>query len=186
MDECVSATHDDENHPDYSLKVLNLSTFYARIFRQYFFTKKFQTQNVSREKLRKALSYEKFAIKMLMKLTEGVDFSNILFAAKLLCAAFLIKQFVCIILRNCLKFFGKIGSMWKFHYEQLCWMKKFWIASLSLHYLFAIFCCKEIFKKLCIKCWQNCLKYSIYKHFISCFFKQKCFAQLLLSYILCL
>jgi hypothetical protein len=110
LDECVSATHDDENHPDYSLKVLNLSTFYARIVRQYFFTKKFQTQNVSREKLRKALSYEKFAIKMLMKLTEGVDFNNILFAAKLLCAAFLIKQFVCIVLRNCLKFLAKLAQ----------------------------------------------------------------------------
>jgi len=37
---------------------------------QYFCTKKIQRQNVTREKLRKALSYE-FFLRMLMKLTSG-------------------------------------------------------------------------------------------------------------------
>jgi hypothetical protein len=40
--------------------------------RQYFRAKKIQSQNVTREKLRKALSYKKFAHKMLMKLTPAV------------------------------------------------------------------------------------------------------------------
>jgi hypothetical protein len=47
------------------------STFYARFFNQYPFAKKSQSQNVTREKLRKALSYKKFAHKMLMKSTPG-------------------------------------------------------------------------------------------------------------------
>jgi len=36
-----------------------------------FAAKKFQSQNVTREKMGKALSYEKFLRKMLMKLTSG-------------------------------------------------------------------------------------------------------------------
>jgi hypothetical protein len=40
-------------------------------FCQYPFAKKLQSQNVTREKLRKALSYKKCAHKMLMKLTRG-------------------------------------------------------------------------------------------------------------------
>ncbi len=39
---------------------------------QYFCAKKFQSQNVTREKLYKALLYEKFFRKMLMKLTTSV------------------------------------------------------------------------------------------------------------------
>jgi hypothetical protein len=38
---------------------------------QYFGAKKLQSQNKTREKLRKAFLYEKFAHKMLMKLTAG-------------------------------------------------------------------------------------------------------------------
>jgi hypothetical protein len=44
------------------------STFYAR---QYSCAKKLQSQNVTREKLCKALLYQKFVRKMLMKLTAG-------------------------------------------------------------------------------------------------------------------
>jgi len=47
------------------------STFYAGLLYQYFCTKKLQSQNLTREKLRKALLYKKFAHKMLMKLTQG-------------------------------------------------------------------------------------------------------------------
>jgi len=45
------------------------SIFYKQLLRQYSFAKKLQSQNVSREKLRKALLYKKGARKMLMKLT---------------------------------------------------------------------------------------------------------------------
>jgi hypothetical protein len=51
-----------------------------RILRQYFSAKKLQSQNVTREKVLKVLSYEKFPSKMLMKLiplTHGVNFINI-------------------------------------------------------------------------------------------------------------
>jgi len=40
-----------------------------KLLRWYSFAKKFQSQNVSREKLVKTLLYEKVASKMLMKLT---------------------------------------------------------------------------------------------------------------------
>jgi len=40
-----------------------------------------QSQNVTREKLRQALLYKKFNCKMLMKLTPGVNFINILQAS---------------------------------------------------------------------------------------------------------
>jgi len=39
------------------------------LLRQFVCAKKFQSQNVTREKLCKALSYEKFVSKMMMKLT---------------------------------------------------------------------------------------------------------------------
>jgi hypothetical protein len=45
------------------------STFYACFFRLYPFAKKLQSQIVTREKLCKALSFEKLLPKMLMKLT---------------------------------------------------------------------------------------------------------------------
>jgi len=41
----------------------------VHVFHQYFCAKKLQSQNVTREKLREALSYEKLSCKMLMKLT---------------------------------------------------------------------------------------------------------------------
>jgi len=44
------------------------STFYTLLLRQYFCTKRLQSQNVTREKLREALLYKKLARKMLMKL----------------------------------------------------------------------------------------------------------------------
>jgi hypothetical protein len=44
-------------------------TFYGELLHQYFFAKKLQSQTVIREKLHKALSYEKFVLKMLIKLT---------------------------------------------------------------------------------------------------------------------
>jgi len=47
------------------------ATFYAQLLRQYFCAKIFQIQNVTGEKLRKALLYKKFEHKMLMKLTPG-------------------------------------------------------------------------------------------------------------------
>jgi len=40
--------------------------------------KKLQSQNITRAKLLKALSYEKVALKTLMKLTPRVDFTNFL------------------------------------------------------------------------------------------------------------
>jgi len=43
------------------------STFYVHLLRTYFCAKEIQSQNVTREKLLKALSYEKFAHKMMMK-----------------------------------------------------------------------------------------------------------------------
>jgi len=44
------------------------STFYSRLLWQYFWAKKLQSQNVTREKLCKALLYKIFLCKMLMKL----------------------------------------------------------------------------------------------------------------------
>jgi len=48
------------------------STFYASLLRQYFCGKKLQSQNITREKLCKALSYKIFLCKMLMKLSTDV------------------------------------------------------------------------------------------------------------------
>jgi len=45
--------------------IINLRTTFAPIF----YAKKLHSQNVTREKLRKALSYKKFSQNMLMKLT---------------------------------------------------------------------------------------------------------------------
>jgi hypothetical protein len=45
---------------------------------QYSFTKKSQSQTVSREKLRKTLSFKKAACKIVVTLTPGVNFINIL------------------------------------------------------------------------------------------------------------
>jgi len=50
----------------------NSSTFYKQLLHQYSFTKKFQSQTVIREKGK---------LKMLMKLTPGVNFVNFLLAA---------------------------------------------------------------------------------------------------------
>jgi len=47
-------------------------TSYVQLLRQYSFTKKLQSQTVSREKLNKALSYKKVARKMLVKWTPEV------------------------------------------------------------------------------------------------------------------
>jgi len=58
--------------------VVNFITFCRQLFRQYFFAKKLQNQTEIREKLCKALSYKKGESKMLMKLTPGVNFINIL------------------------------------------------------------------------------------------------------------
>jgi len=46
----------------------NAPTFYKQLFHQYSFAKRLQSQTLIREKLRKTLSYEKPAIKMLVKL----------------------------------------------------------------------------------------------------------------------
>jgi len=54
------------------------STFYKSLFWQYFSAKKFQSQNVIREKLCKAILYKKFAHKMLIKLTPEVTIFNAL------------------------------------------------------------------------------------------------------------
>jgi len=51
------------------------STFYARLLRQYFCEKKLQSQNVTRETLHEAILYEKFAHKMLLKLTTAFEVS---------------------------------------------------------------------------------------------------------------
>jgi hypothetical protein len=52
------------------------------MFTHAFFVQKFvQSQTLSTEKLLNSLSYEKCECKMLMKLTPGVDFTNILCAA---------------------------------------------------------------------------------------------------------
>jgi len=59
---------------DINLQVSISSTFYAHLFCQYFFAKKLQSQNVTREKPRKALLYEKFEHKIMMKLTPGIIF----------------------------------------------------------------------------------------------------------------
>jgi hypothetical protein len=47
------------------------STFYELLLRHYFCAKKLQSQTVIREKLHKALLYEKGSSKMFMKLTIG-------------------------------------------------------------------------------------------------------------------
>jgi len=54
------------------------STFYERQLRQYFWAKKFQSQNITSEKLRKVLFYKKFELKMLMKSTPGVPLFSLL------------------------------------------------------------------------------------------------------------
>ncbi len=48
---------------------VNFMNIYLNLLHQYFCAKKVQSQNVTREKLRKALSYKKIVRKMLMKLT---------------------------------------------------------------------------------------------------------------------
>jgi len=54
------------------------STFYKRLLRQYFCAKKLKSQNVTKEKLSKALLYKKFVVrKMLMKL--GMQNQSLLF-----------------------------------------------------------------------------------------------------------
>jgi len=50
------------------------STFYVWLFRRYFGAKKFQSRNVTREKMLNLLLYEKCALKILMKLTLGLIF----------------------------------------------------------------------------------------------------------------
>ncbi len=59
------------------MKVSMSPTFYPLFFVQYFCATKLQSQNVTIEKLRKALSYKKFSCKMLIKLTQGVNLINI-------------------------------------------------------------------------------------------------------------
>ncbi len=54
-----------------NLPVLNFINILWAAFAPIFFCQKIQSQIVNREKLQKALSYEKFASKMLMKLTIG-------------------------------------------------------------------------------------------------------------------
>jgi len=54
------------------------STFFERVFCTNFWHQKSQSQNETREKLLKSLSYEKHMHKMLMKLAPGIDFTNIL------------------------------------------------------------------------------------------------------------
>jgi len=56
-------------------------TFIKQLFHKYFWAKKIQSQNVTREKLREALLYKKISNIMLMKWTLGVNFTNILQAA---------------------------------------------------------------------------------------------------------
>ncbi len=55
--------------------------FYARIFRTKMLKYFCQSQNVTREKLHKALWYDQRVGKILMKLTPGVNFINFLQAA---------------------------------------------------------------------------------------------------------
>jgi hypothetical protein len=52
-------------------------TFYEHLLHQNPFTKKLQTQIVSTHKLRKKLSYEKAACKILVKLTPGACTINL-------------------------------------------------------------------------------------------------------------
>jgi len=54
------------------------STFYPSLFRTKVFSAAFLWLHVSRKKQRKALSYEKGAHKMLMKLTPGDNLFNII------------------------------------------------------------------------------------------------------------
>ncbi len=51
------------------------STYYVWLLRWYFCVKKLQSQNITREKLGKALLYKKLTHKMLMKLTLWILFS---------------------------------------------------------------------------------------------------------------
>ena len=55
--------------------------FYEQLLRWFPFDKKLQTLTVSTEKLQKTLLYEKAGRKMLVKLTPGVNSTNILQAA---------------------------------------------------------------------------------------------------------
>jgi len=75
----IDYVNDEKAKPPYSyaaliclaMKVSISSTFYAHLLRQYFCANILQSQNVTREKLHKALLYKKFVSKMLMKLTQG-------------------------------------------------------------------------------------------------------------------
>jgi hypothetical protein len=51
-------------------------TFYKQLLYQYYFTQKLRSQTVIREKLHIKLSYEKAALKMLVKFTPVVNFVN--------------------------------------------------------------------------------------------------------------
>jgi len=57
------------------------TTFYEQIFADYLLPTKLQTQTVSADKFRKTLLYKNDARKMLVKLTPGVNFINILLKA---------------------------------------------------------------------------------------------------------
>jgi hypothetical protein len=50
----------------------------VQLLRQYFCAKKVQTLNLSTKKLCPKLSYEKGVRKMLVKLTPGVNFTNLM------------------------------------------------------------------------------------------------------------
>ncbi len=55
---------------------------FTRFLHQYFCDKKLQSQNVTREKLRKSLSHKKFGSNMLMKLTQAITLYTFFFAFK--------------------------------------------------------------------------------------------------------
>ncbi len=62
---------------DSCILIVNFINILRATFASIFFCKKIQSQNVSREKLRKALTYKKFVCKMLITLTPEVDFTKL-------------------------------------------------------------------------------------------------------------
>jgi hypothetical protein len=71
---------------------INFINILHELFCQYPFAKKSRSQKVTREKLVEALSYKKFVCKMLIELTLGVIFINVLHAHFLFESVFLLPK----------------------------------------------------------------------------------------------
>jgi hypothetical protein len=69
---CEHKQNKTQAKPDLMLPGVTFTNILCALFCQYFFAKKLQSQNVTREKQCKALLYQKCSRKMLVKLTSAI------------------------------------------------------------------------------------------------------------------